>query len=242
MKAGTIWRDSRGSRLVEGSRIVLLLLALMPRGASGQDATPITASPTAATDSAAIAAFYQPPVSLPPGDPGTLLRWEPLTAPDGVRAWRILYRSAGLDGQPVAVSGALFAPAAPAPPGGFPLIAMGHNSTGTARQCAPSRDPFAPQFGADEAFFAEQVAGFVTGGFAVVATDYQGWARPAITRSWSARSPPTTCSTPRGQRAPSPISSSLPRRSSGVIRKGDMPPPGPGNWRPPTRRTWTWRA
>ena len=35
-------------------------------------------------------------------------------------------------------------------------------------------DPFHPLPGASEAFYAEQVAGFVDGGFVVVATDYQG--------------------------------------------------------------------
>ena len=97
-----------------------------------------------------------------------------MPAPPGIRAWRILYHSTALDGRAVAVSGAVFAPDQPTPPGGFPLLAMGHNTTGLARMCAPSLDPFVPLPGATEAFYDEQVAGFVDGGFAVVATDYQG--------------------------------------------------------------------
>ncbi|MFN8589818.1 MAG: alpha/beta fold hydrolase [Thermomicrobiales bacterium] len=178
MKTRTARSDCKRWRLVARSLVVVVLLALTPRGASGQDPTPVTASPAAATITAAIEAFYQPPVPLPSGEPGTLLRREPLSAPEGIRAWRILYLSTGLDGKPVALSGAVFAPDAPAPTVGFPLIAMGHNTTGTARQCAPSLDPFQPQFGGEDAFFAQQVAGFVTGGFAVVATDYQGLGAP----------------------------------------------------------------
>ena len=51
---------------------------------------------------------------------------------------------------------------------------MGHNTTGIARGCAPSLDPFHPLPGASEAFYEQQVAGFVDGGFVAVATDYQG--------------------------------------------------------------------
>jgi pimeloyl-ACP methyl ester carboxylesterase len=51
---------------------------------------------------------------------------------------------------------------------------MGHNTTGIARGCAPSLDPFRPLPGAEEAFYQQQVAGFVERGFVVVATDYQG--------------------------------------------------------------------
>ena len=96
-----------------------------------------------------------------------------MPAPPGIRAWRILYYSTALGGRAVAVSGAVFAPDQPTPEGGFPLLAMGHNTTGLARMCAPSLEPFQPLPGATEAFFELQVAGFVDGGFAVVATDYQ---------------------------------------------------------------------
>ena len=114
------------------------------------------------------------PSPLPAGDPGALIRWAPMPAPGGLRTWRILYHSTALDGRDVAVSGVVFAPDRPAPPGGFPLLAMGHNTTGIAPVCAPSLDPFQPLPGATEAFYEQQVAGFVDGGFVAVATDYQG--------------------------------------------------------------------
>jgi alpha-beta hydrolase superfamily lysophospholipase len=152
--------------------LVTVALLLAPLAAAAQASTPAASPTQAATPK--IDPFYLPPSPLPPAQLGTLIRSAPLPAPAGVRAWRILYHSAALDGGDVAVSGTVFAPDRPAPPEGFPLLAMGHNTTGIARVCAPSLDPFHPLPGADEAFYAQQVAGFVAGGYAVVATDYQG--------------------------------------------------------------------
>lgn len=123
--------------------------------------------------------FYELPSPLPPGQPGALLRSEPMAAPPGVKAWRILYRSTGLDGEQVVVSGAVFAPEREPPPRGFPVLAVGHNTTGVAPACAPSLDPFEPLPGADAAFYQEQVEEFVDAGFAAVATDYRGLGAPA---------------------------------------------------------------
>jgi pimeloyl-ACP methyl ester carboxylesterase len=133
-----------------------------------------TPARTPASGTPAIGSFYLPPSPLPAGKPGTSIRSAPLPASVGLRAWRILYYSTALDGSDVAVSGTVFAPDEPAPPGGFPLLAMGHNTTGIAQECAPSLDPFHPLPEATEAFFEQQVAGFVDGGFVAVATDYQG--------------------------------------------------------------------
>lgn len=153
---------------------VALLLLLAPIITSAQTATPAPASVTGSPGLSEIDPFDVPPSPLPPGQPGALIRWASLPAPAGVRAWRILYHSTALDGSDVAVSGTVFAPDEPTPPDGFPLLAMGHNTTGFARVCAPSLDPFVPLPGAAEAFYDEQVAGFVDGGFVVVATDFQG--------------------------------------------------------------------
>jgi len=154
--------------------LVVLLLLHPPLAAIAQDAKPVPASVTASPGHPPSDSFYVPPSPLPAGQPGTLIRWASLAAPAGVRAWRILYHSTALDGSDVAVSGMVFAPDQLAPVGGFPLLAMGHNTTGIAVSCAPSLDPFVPPPGTTEAFYEQQVAGFVDGGFAAVATDYQG--------------------------------------------------------------------
>jgi hypothetical protein len=58
------------------------------------------------------------------GPPGTLIRSEPmLFAPADAQAYRVLYRSTGLDGEPIAVSGVIVVPPGPVPPGGRPIVA-----------------------------------------------------------------------------------------------------------------------
>jgi pimeloyl-ACP methyl ester carboxylesterase len=154
--------------------IVTLMLLFTSLSTLEQAATPTTAVQASPAASQEIDPFYLVPSPLPPGDPGALIRWAPTPAPPGLQTWRILYHSTALDGSDVAVSGVVFAPDHPAPPDGVPLLAMGHNTTGIARGCAPSLDPFQPLPGGAEAFYEQQVAGFVEGGFVAVATDYQG--------------------------------------------------------------------
>jgi acetyl esterase/lipase len=102
------------------------------------------------------------------GGPGTLLQREASSgAPDGAAAYRVLYRSVGLDDRPIVVSGLVIVPAGPAPPGGRPIVAWAHPTTGVVPRCAPS-----------EAFFRfQQIQGLrdmVEHGFIVAATDYPG--------------------------------------------------------------------
>ncbi len=71
--------------------------------------------------------------------PGDLIRSEPLASPlPGAAAWKILYVSTGLDGEPIDVSGVVIAPTLPAPVQGRPVVAWAHPTTGVARNCAPS--------------------------------------------------------------------------------------------------------
>ncbi len=102
------------------------------------------------------------------GGPGTLLDQQASSgAPDGAVAYRVLYRSLGLDDRPIVVSGLVIIPRGPAPPGGRPIVAWAHPTTGVVPRCAPS-----------EAFFRfQQIQGLrdmVEHGFIVAATDYPG--------------------------------------------------------------------
>ena len=147
--------------------------------------------------------FYQPPDPLPDGDPGDIIRSEELDgAPAGSRGWKVLYLSTGLDGEPIAVSGMVFAPegssssgstttaaggattttgadatttTASASGGGGdrPVVAWAHPTTGVADTCAPSLLSDGPSL----------VAGldaFLDAGFVVAATDYQGLGTPGL--------------------------------------------------------------
>lgn len=125
--------------------------------------TPVTPGP-----------FYTPPDPLPAGAPGTLIRSEPLDAalPEGAQAWRILYLSTGLNGEPIAVSGVVTAPAG-ASATLRPVLAWAHGTIGVLPECAVSQtaDPYA-QTPAIELMVQE--------GFVVVATDYPGLGTPGI--------------------------------------------------------------
>lgn len=100
--------------------------------------------------------------------PGDVLSSEPMDgAPIGASAFRILYRSTGLDGKSIPVSGTVIIPAGPPPPGGRQIVAWAHGTTGVARSCAPSlfARPFAMIMGLSDLLAA---------GYAVAATDYPG--------------------------------------------------------------------
>ena len=90
--------------------------------------------------------------------------------PDGAEGWLILYSSTSPDGEPVAVSGVVVAPADP-PAGPRPVIAWAHGTTGVATGCAPSLS--------DDPLFELPALRRAPGrGWVVVATDYPGLGTP----------------------------------------------------------------
>jgi pimeloyl-ACP methyl ester carboxylesterase len=87
---------------------------------------------------------------------------------------RVTYRStSGDDGSETVVSGAVFVPLGPPPPGGWPVVAFGHGTTGIDEPCAPS---------ASKSLMgtAGVVAGLTGKGFAVVMPDYEGLGAPGV--------------------------------------------------------------
>jgi len=116
---------------------------------------------------------YAAPERLPKGKPGTVITTEPIAAPAGARAWRVLYKSTAVDGSEVAVSGVIVAPEGRAPKRGRPVVAWAHGTTGIADACAPSkRDDIASAL----PFVDELVAS----GYVVAATDYEGLGTPGV--------------------------------------------------------------
>ncbi len=94
-------------------------------------------------------------------------------APANAKAFRIIYRSTNLKGEPVAVSGTVIYPAGPAPSGGRDVIAWAHYTTGVSTRCAPTLLP--------------NLSGTIPGledmlarGYVVVATDYEGLGLPGV--------------------------------------------------------------
>jgi acetyl esterase/lipase len=121
-----------------------------------------------------ITAFYTPPDPLPAAPPGTLIRFEPLpdALPEGAQAWRILYLSTGVNGEPIAVSGVVTAPAGEGSTP-RPVLAWAHGTVGVLPECAVSqtKNPYAQ---------SPHVPLMVREGFVVVATDYPGLGTPGI--------------------------------------------------------------
>jgi pimeloyl-ACP methyl ester carboxylesterase len=112
--------------------------------------------------------FYDAPASIPAGAPGTVVRSETMNAPfPESQAWRVMYTSSGINGEPIVVTGMVFAPTSPAPAGGRPVVSWAHPTTGIEDQCAPSRSP-KPY---DD---VQGLSEFLNLGWVVVATDYQG--------------------------------------------------------------------
>jgi pimeloyl-ACP methyl ester carboxylesterase len=113
-------------------------------------------------------AFYRAPSSEVAGAPGTLVRQEVIDgAPLGATTYRVLYRSTGLNDEPILVSGVVIVPPGDPPPGGRPIIAWAHPTSGVVPRCAPSL----------AIFLFEQIQGlrsFVRDGYVVAATDYPG--------------------------------------------------------------------
>src|ERR1700730_10259314 len=121
-----------------------------------------------ANAAAAQTAFYRAPPSEIAGAPGTLVRQELIDgAPLGATTYRVLYRSTGLDDKPILVSGVVIVPPGDPPPGGRPIVAWAHPTSGIVPRCAPSL----------AIFLFQQIQGlrsFVRDGYVVAATDYPG--------------------------------------------------------------------
>lgn len=158
-----------------------------PTGApSGEPAA--TTAPTV-DGQFAIPEFYEPPEPLPDEEHGTLLRTEEVKAPEGARAWRILYMSELHDGTPVATSGIVVAPEGDAPEEGRKVVAWAHGTEGGGRNCAPSlaAEPavdLIDYFTYDSPFQQDvgvpALTEFLDAGYVVVATDYQGLGTPGV--------------------------------------------------------------
>ncbi len=142
--------------------LVLILTATM--ACSGSDATTSPSSGSTA-----------PERSTTPTDaasPGHLLSSEPLDAAsvDG-SVWRVRYRSIGVGGEPVEVTGLVAQPSSPPPSGGYPIVSWAHGTTGIADRCAPS------SAGASS---IPNLQHLLDDGYVVAATDYEGLGTPGV--------------------------------------------------------------
>lgn len=141
---------------------VLLAVAAVAAGCAAPDGT---SAPTAAPP--APPAATTTPAAPDPAVRGDVVVAEPFVG-TGLSGQKILYRStSGIDGRGTEVSGTVFAPAGQPPPGGWPVVSVGHPTTGLLDDCAPSRYP--DLLGSDG-----MVRDLLARGYVVAVTDYEG--------------------------------------------------------------------
>jgi len=106
--------------------------------------------------------------------PGHLFRIRPQVggALNGA-AFRVIYRSTGLRGEPVAVSGTIIFPEGAGPKGGRNIVAWAHYTTGVSQRCAPT---LLPNLGGT----IPGLDAMLARGYVVVATDYEGLGVPGV--------------------------------------------------------------
>src|SRR4051812_38416743 len=160
-------------------RVAPLTVALVLFAACASDSKPSANS--AASSSAApstllappagLPDFYGVPDPLPAGQPGDIIKTEPVTV-DGLHGamQRVMYHSQSLAGDDIPVTGLIAVPNTPPPDGGYPVVSWAHGTTGLADECAPSIKP-------DQSITA-LYNGLLDAGYAVTATDYEGLGMP----------------------------------------------------------------
>ena len=126
------------------------------------------------------AAFYTPPKQLK-GEHGALVWARRHTGRDALKGASrnelLLYRSTGIDGGKIVVSGSLALPKGKVPKGGWPLITYAHGTTGAADSCAPSRGYDANDL---TSYAYPLLRRWLKAGYAVVRTDYEGLGTPGV--------------------------------------------------------------
>jgi acetyl esterase/lipase len=117
-------------------------------------------------------ALAQPAANASAGRAGALIQAEPMAnAPFGAAAYRILYRSTGLKGEPITVSGVVVVPSGPTSPQAAGIVAWAHPTTGVVTRCAPSLRP-------DVFNTIPGLRDLLRAGLIVTATDYPGLGTP----------------------------------------------------------------
>ncbi len=126
-----------------------------------------------------VTAFYDSPADVSSLPVGSIIRKEPLDAPAGASAWRVLYVSERWDGTHVPASGMVVAPKQTEAKTVHPVVSWQHGTTGAARGCAPSLAPNPVRELAQRGEFVIDIGipfleDWLAKGYAVVAPDYAG--------------------------------------------------------------------
>jgi dienelactone hydrolase len=144
--------------------------------------TPAAAEAAPVPTGPAGVAFYTAPKKLPGKRHGDLIRARRLKGPPvlagAARNELLLYRSTGVTGKAVAVSGTVAIPKGGAPKGGWPVVTYAHGTTGIGDACAPTRDAASAAVHPFNAYAYPLLERWLKAGYAVVRTDYEGLGTP----------------------------------------------------------------
>jgi pimeloyl-ACP methyl ester carboxylesterase len=186
---------------VQLSRWLVVLTLLAAGGVactSDPEAAPVATKPPVAASAASTIAATEPrpattpsppspaePAAIPiddpffdaagaaPGQPGDVIRARTIDLGDpSLQAWQVLVWSRDVRDEPIAVSGVVIAPTAPAT-GPRPVLSWAHGTTGMGDACAPSRAWATGNAPERSLLPLLQQAGWV-----FAATDYQGLGTP----------------------------------------------------------------
>ena len=148
---------ARGRPVVRGTALVSIVLAVVT--ACGDSSTPAT--------------------NDDPDNAGNIIAKSPAEHVDpalrdaAASATIVTYASRnGINDAVSHVTASVFVPKGNPPPGGFPVVALGHPTTGTAPECAPSQSP-------DLSGESTTAMALLNAGYVVTVPDYQGLGKPA---------------------------------------------------------------
>lgn len=154
-----------------------LIMAVAPGAASAASKSKIRKGPAGLR-------FYNPPKSLPGKTHGDVIWARKLTGGAALKNASsntlVLYRSIGVQGTPVAVSGTVSIPKGKAPKKGWPVITYAHGTTGIADSCAPSRSKAGTAVAPYNTYVYPLLQRWLKAGYAVVRTDYEGLGTPGV--------------------------------------------------------------
>jgi len=129
--------------------------------------------------------FYEAGLAYAGHKAGDIIKREPITAPAGANAWRVMYVSRTWDDRLVPVTGIIVAPKGESS-SPRPILNWEHGTTGGSRASAPSLAPNPAQELVQRSATAPidygipYLGDFLKRGFVVVASDYYGLGGPGI--------------------------------------------------------------
>lgn len=168
-----------GGRRVFGTiAAAAMCLGLLAPAAAAATATASPSPPTNPTIKSVAPGERPSPSTLA----GLLLSSRPVTGapalPSAARNYSILYLSTSANSRSRVVSGTVAIPKGVPPAGGWPVVSWAHGTTGVADVCAPSRDTNSGPAHDYLAVMDQTLDKWVTNGFVVVQTDYEGLGTP----------------------------------------------------------------